>query len=220
MTKGSAEFLKPLLKILGFNDITISESIPNNVINLSSFRMLRLNLTSGNLKTHYYELYKEYLPKDFSRNYFHFMERNLYPELNDKILLIHTSRYNNAFIDLKQLKKYQEKLLFIGLESEYEAFQKEFFELDYLPTDNDATEVAYCMLSAKGVIGNQSGLFALAETLKVPRILLTAEFNVIQNRLCIGPCNVECTGGWYEYVRTQQKLSPAIENLINKGANI
>ena len=30
MTKGAAEFLHPLLSILGFKEVTISETIPNN----------------------------------------------------------------------------------------------------------------------------------------------------------------------------------------------
>lgn len=215
MTRKAAKFIQPLIESLGFKNVTMDEELQDGVINLSLFRYLKLNFSSGDLRSHYYELVKFHLPQNYSRNIFNYLQTNKYPSLNDKVLLIHTSRYNNAFVDLKELKKYQDKLLFIGLKSEYEAFQKEYFELNYLPC-KDALELALMMKSACGVIGNQSGLFSLAEMLKVPRILITAEYNVLSGMLCIGPCNVNPQGGYFDTVRTHQKLIPAMYNLLNK----
>jgi len=218
MTQAAAEFLKPLIESLKFKNVSISDEMPDDCINISQFRKLRLNFTSGDLRYHYYELTKLHLPQDFSRNIFNYLPNNTFPELNDKILLIHTSRYNNYFLNLKELRLFQDKLLFIGLKSEHDSFQKEFFELDYLPCENEL-DLALKMKSACGVIGNQSGLYALAEMLKIPRILFTAEFNKIQGILTIGPVNVNPMGGYFDTVRTQAKLIPAMENLFNHKEN-
>lgn len=214
MTLNSAKFLKPLLLNMGFKDVTFEEKLDPEWINLSVFRNLRLNLTASDLRSLYYELSKFHLPQNFSRNLFTFVKAPN-NELKDRIIFIHTSRYNNCFLNLKALERYKDILLFMGIKEEYEQFKKEFFNMQYLPV-TDALDAAQKMKSAKGIIGNQSGLYSLAEMLKVNRILLTAEFNMIQNRLCIGPCNVNPQGGWIETVRTQQKLIPAMENLINK----
>ena len=218
MTQASAEFMKPLIETLRFKKVTISETLPEACANISMFRKMKLNFTSGDLRYHYYELTKLHLPQDFSRNLFNYLPSNIIPELNDKILLIHTSRYNNYFLNLKELRLFQDKLLFIGLKSEHDSFQKEFFELDYLPCD-DELDLALKMKSACGVIGNQSGLYALAEMLKIPRILFTSEFNKIQGILTIGPVNVNPMGGYFDTVRTQAKLIPAMENLFNHKEN-
>ena len=179
MTNEAAQMLKPLINSLGFKEVSMGDNLPPNCVNLSNFRKMRLNLSASDLRSLYYSICYWHLPQNFSRNLFEHIPSNKYPELADRIILIHTNRYNNCFINLKYLEAFRDDLMFMGMKSEHNSFCKSFFEVDYLPI-GDFLDAAEKMKSAKGVIGNQSGLYSLAEMLKVPRILLTAEFNVYQ----------------------------------------
>ena len=81
---------------------------------------------------------------------------------------------------------------------------------------NDALNTALIFNSAKGVISNQSGNFTIAEQMKCPRILLTPEFHLLNGKIYMGPVNNMPQGGFFETVRTQQKLVYAVENLLRK----
>jgi hypothetical protein len=70
-------------------------------------------------------------------------------------------------------------------------------------------------MGAKGVVGGQSGLFSIAECLKVPRILVSPEFIKINGRIFPGPVNNHPMGGWNEVVVTEEKLIHMVQELIN-----
>lgn len=96
------------------------------------------------------------------------------PAYQGCILVNRTNRYRNPNLDYSFLKRYESRLIFIGLTDEYQDFRSAFdirvpvrLPLDYLKT---ARAIAACRL----YIGNQSSCFALAEGLKVPRVLEVA----------------------------------------------
>ena len=103
----------------------------------------------------------------------------------DDILINRTSRYHNPFISYFFLERYKENLKFVGLEEEHKAFQDEWkFEIPHLKFDN-FLDLACAIETCKFFIGNQSMCFAIAEAVKVPRILEVCQFapNVIPSGL-------------------------------------
>jgi hypothetical protein len=99
------------------------------------------------------------------------------------ILINRTSRYRNPWISYFFLEKYIDDIFFVGLEEEYKAFKKEWGLDDRFLMWRCANflELADLISVCRLFIGNQSLCFAIAEALKVPRILETCHFapNVI-----------------------------------------
>jgi hypothetical protein len=91
------------------------------------------------------------------------------PGYTDKIVISRSSRYRNASIDYSFLSKYDD-LVFIGIASEYEDMRKSIPGIKWVQVD-DFLKLAQLIAACKFFIGNQSFPFALAESLKVPRIL-------------------------------------------------
>ncbi|HZY35212.1 MAG TPA: hypothetical protein VFE53_01110 [Mucilaginibacter sp.] len=87
----------------------------------------------------------------------------------DYIVLARSSRYNNALIDYSFLSGY-EKLIFVGVESEYNEMKKPIPGLKWRPVSN-FLELAEIIAGSKLFIGNQSFPYSLAEGLKVKRLL-------------------------------------------------
>lgn len=100
--------------------------------------------------------------------------------LEDTIVVNRTLRSRNESISYRFLKDH--KVAFVGHLDEYEAFmaENELPDLLYCGTRN-ILELAIAIRSCKFFIGNQSLCFALAEAMKVPRILETCSYlpNVI-----------------------------------------
>lgn len=88
-----------------------------------------------------------------------------------KIIINRTSRYQNPMIHYWFLKDYAKDLIFTGLPEEHAEFCRQW-ELDIpLLKVNDFLELAVTMASCRYFIGNQSMCFALAEAMKIPRVL-------------------------------------------------
>jgi hypothetical protein len=87
----------------------------------------------------------------------------------DAIVLARSGRYQNRAIDYSFLNNY-EKVVFIGIESEYNDMLPSIPKLQWKPV-NDFLELAQVIGGCKLFIGNQSFPFSVAEALKVPRIL-------------------------------------------------
>jgi hypothetical protein len=94
------------------------------------------------------------------------------------IVVSRTGRYQNPSFNYGILKNLS--CSFVGLTEEHEAFCKKFFDIDYEEVE-DYADLALIIANADLFIGNQSFAFALAEGLKVPRILEACPFanNVI-----------------------------------------
>lgn len=100
--------------------------------------------------------------------------------LQDTIIVNRTLRARNDSINYRFLKG--SPVIFVGHVDEFERFgiENELPDLIYLETRN-LLELAIAIRSCKFFIGNQSLCFALAEAMKVPRILETCSYlpNVI-----------------------------------------
>ena len=93
------------------------------------------------------------------------------PAMHKKIVVNQTPRYNGKNkIDWKNLHHLQDKIVHIGSKSEYKGFCNWAFEVEHLPCW-DMLSMAETIAGCDLFIGNQSCAFALAEGLKVPRIL-------------------------------------------------
>lgn len=87
---------------------------------------------------------------------------------SDYIVVNRTKRYRNWAIDYTKLEGY--KVGFVGLDDEYEDFKKEVPSAVRLVV-NDALELAQLLAGCRFFVGNQSVAFAIAEGLKVRRLL-------------------------------------------------
>lgn len=98
------------------------------------------------------------------------------PDVKDKIIVNRTSRYQNAWLHYYFLKNHQDRIIFAGLSEEHAAFQKEWsLDIPYLQV-KDFYELAVSLKSCKFFIGNQSMCYAIAEAMKIPRMLEICPF--------------------------------------------
>lgn len=89
----------------------------------------------------------------------------------DKVLVCRTSRYNNPHISYYFLKPHQDKLLFVGTETECDEFNKKWeLSIPYLRVYS-FYHLAQVVKAAKGLLANQTFIYALAEAMKTHRIL-------------------------------------------------
>lgn len=167
-TQANVEFIRPLLETIPLiRKITFGDEIPRHdgvVVDLSKFRSIGLNLSAGNIPRWYYNLVTPHLPQDLSRQLI-----SVEPDysLRDRIVLLHSTRYCNALLKLDGLAKYRDRLVFMGLKPEHEAFCSKWFDVEYRGISN-ALEFARLLRGSAGVISNQNGLYVIAELMKVP----------------------------------------------------
>jgi len=123
-----------------------------------------------------------------------------------KILINFTQRHRNHLISYQFLKKYQDKILFVGLAKERDIFCKQH-DLDIAYYEIiDFLHLASIIDSCTFFMGNQSFCFQLAEALKAPRILET--FPMMPNVIPIG----ENAFDFYE----QAAVEYYFDKLLNK----
>ena len=211
ITCGAANFMKSLLEEQKYiRQVIISDDLPSNAIELDKFRDLKLNLSSGQIQNWYYQLTALHLPREFWKPV---LSVTPDPEYKDKVLFSATARYQNLYIDYAALEKKKNHLVFVGTPAEYEEFSKKYFVMDFLQK-NSLLELACCFAGAKGFLGNQSGLFSLAECLKIPRILISPEYTLFKGVPGPGPHNNNPVGTWCEDAATTQKMIASLEELL------
>lgn len=163
---------------------------------LDLFRKDHKNLSAGDIKTWITLSYPELRP-DLS-------DECLYiPTIpNDYIVINRSQRYNAPLIDYTILED-KGKCMFVGVESEYKIMRAIAPSIEYLPV-NDFKELAEIIAGCKLFVGNQSMPFAIAEQLKVKRVL----------EQYYGCPNVLPNGGeWYTF-QTQKQFEKIINNYI------
>ncbi len=212
MTVNGAEFIAGMLKKQEYiHQVTYGDQLPENAFDLDLFRKLRINFASGQIQNPYYNLVDLHLPGEFWKPVLFSGASDKY---KNKVILFASARYRNVFVDMAVLEPFREHLVFAGLPEEYEDFCKKYFQLEYMADAATLADFAEYFAGAKGVIGNQSGLFALAECMKIPRILIAAEFIIFRKNFTPGPVNVIPQGGWCESVSSTEKLISAVKNLL------
>ena len=211
ISRNAAQFMTTLLEAQQYiRKVTCSDDLPENAIELDRFRDLKLNLSSGSIQNWYYQLTALHLPREFWKPVL-----SVEPDFKyqDKIFFSSTERYQNVYIDYSALEKYKDSLVFAGTPDEYKLFTSKYFEMEYVRRDT-LLELARLFAGAKGFIGNQGGLFSVAECLKIPRILISPEDTVFKGIPGPGPHVNHPQGSWNEDAATTEKMEAALEELL------
>ena len=169
MNQSMFDMLKPLLESQYYIQNVIAyenESIPDIDFDLDLFRKDYLNLSAGNIAQWIGNSYPELRPNLFEKSIDIPYNIRLVSEF---IIVNRSARYQNILVDYSALKDY-ENVWFVGVESEFKALSLHNKNLQHLIV-SDFYQLAQYINSCKLFIGNQSMAFAIAEQLKVPRIL-------------------------------------------------
>jgi hypothetical protein len=132
--------------------------------NLDLFRKYPIDTKRGNIARYYFQAFA--VSPDLCCPW---LQANANTQFNDSIVIARSNRYRMPGISYAFLKKYN-NLFFVGLEKEYNEMRTELPNIQYLPVKN-FLDLANIIAGCKFFIGNQSFPFALAEALKVPRLL-------------------------------------------------
>lgn len=211
LSRQSAEFIKPLLLQCNFIDqVLIGDDRPVGAINLNDFRDEGINVYGGDLRDFYYNCDEQALPREYWKP---ILDVEASDQFKDKILFTLTERYVNRAINYVKLKKFEDKIVFMGTEKEYKKFCEMEWKVKQLVTPKTLLEAAQWMKGSIGYISNQCGFFALAEALKVPRILFPPDWMMQPNcKVIPGPKNTVPVGGkCYSISRY-----PIIQNTVEK----
>ena len=167
-------FIYPLLKQQEYiNTVQIHSGEPID-INLDIFRELPINLSFNSCRWYFHITG---IHVDLSKP---FLDSPGHETIKDKIVIVRTFRSRNHFINYKFLNNFHKDLIFLGLKDEYEDLKQQIPKLNfYEPLD--FYDMAKIINSSKFFLGNQSAAFAIAEGLKVPRLLeCRPDFPVVQ----------------------------------------
>jgi len=164
LNQGMAQMLVPLIKKQAYIqncNIYINERID---IDLDYFRYGLIPLDRGNIAR--WCGYITGVSPDLWKRWITVKPNIVY---SGYIVVSRSGRYQNKTISYSFLQKYS-KVVFIGLEEEYKGF-KAYYPGIQRAYFNNFQEMAEIISGCKVFIGNQSFPFAVAEGLKVPRIL-------------------------------------------------
>ena len=211
MSERSARFIIPFLRESGlFTDVQAAEWAKveqirgqiDGCVDLDEFRQKRISFYGGDNRLWFYALSSHHFRRDLSENLF---EGKFEGDgrAAGKVLVTCTERVNNYYVPISYcLSEHRDGIAFIGLDSEHRRLES----LTGYPVPKieiaDMADAARLMKGAKGVIGNQGGLWSLAEMLKVPRLLLAPEYMKMGGALTYGPCVVHPLGGECDVVQT------------------
>lgn len=192
MSEPLARWLAPLLEAQPYiSRVTVSPKFPRGSFNLDEFRNVPLFMSAGDIRYYYYTLALRPLPKDLASP---MIVADPDERTRGKIVIFRTARYHNPLINYAELFSLADDMVFLGLPEEHAAFCREAFPVEYLPTP-DALAAARLIAGADMIIGNQTVLFAIAEQLKVPRLLESAQIMITNGMLSWGCPNVLPLGG-------------------------
>jgi len=169
-----ANLIFPLLKTQKFINNLGKYNNEKIDINLDFFRELPISLNFNSPRWYFHitglnlDLREPYLD----------VEEDL--KFKNKIIILRSFRFRNHFINYKFLNDYCDELVFIGLKEEHDDLKIQIPKLEYYDPKN-FLEMAKIIKSSKFFIGNQSIGIAIAEGLKVPRLLeKSPDFPVVQ----------------------------------------
>lgn len=177
MNQYAFDMMKPLVESQGYVNLFQVWSGQEIQVDLDKIREVKIMMPYGSLSRWIFYKY----PDMTAPLHEPWLDLNNVQYQSNDILINRTSRYRNPYISYFFLERYRPFLKFVGLEEEHKQFQDEWkFELPYIRVDN-FYELADAISDCKFFIGNQSMCFAIAEALKVPRILEVCQFapNVI-----------------------------------------
>ena len=132
-------------------------------IDLNFFRELPINFNIDSVR--WYSHLTGIFP-DLSEKYLDVQPHN---KFKDHIIIMRSLRRQNKFIDYSFISSYK-NVVFVGLENEFVDLKEKIYNLEFYDS-KDFLELAMIIKNAKLFIGNLSFGYALAEALKVPRLL-------------------------------------------------
>ena len=163
LTENAILKMLPLLKNQNFiNKVEIYDDQKID-IDLNFFRELPINFNIDSVRW-YFHLTGCF--PDLSNNY---LEVNSHDKYNNYIVIMRSLRRQNKFIDYSFLSSYK-NLVFVGLKNEFVDLKDKINNLEYFDS-KDFLELASIIKNSKIFIGNLSFGYAVAEAIKVPRLL-------------------------------------------------
>lgn len=163
ISERSFNMLLPLLKEQSYlNSVTVYTNQTIDV-DLDFFRVLPISNQFHSFRWYYHLVGKQ---ADMTLPY---LEVKPHKTIKDKIVIVRTFRARNVFIDYSFLKHY-DNLLFLGTKDEYEDLKQSVPNLEFYDV-KDFLELAQIIKSCKFYLSNQTFAYAIAEGLKVPRLL-------------------------------------------------
>ena len=219
-----AQFIKPLLEAQPYiAQVTINA---DEGIKLYQYMCCQLNQMSGELRDYYYQIDDNMYPREFWKPLIQAEPNEAWAHYSDCICFAYTGRYTNLLVDWKALEPYAGSMVLLGTDEEHENFCNKFFKVNGLTTsDSDSMlDCARVIATCRGFLGGQSGLYALAEMMKVPRILITPDWMIPdgaepfngQIRAVPGSKNVLPLGGECCTVNRTERLIWAVEAMLKK----
>jgi hypothetical protein len=165
LTESMVKMITPLL--LHQKQFAICKAYTENTpvdYDLDLFRKYPFPKSSGNISRWYFYVFA--INADLGKKWL-----SAAPDTNygNSIIIARSMRYNAPGISYAFLNAY-ENLFFVGVKEEFELMKKQVAKLVFLPVD-DFLQMAAIIAGCKLFIGNQSFPFALAEALKVKRLL-------------------------------------------------
>jgi hypothetical protein len=203
MSKEGAEWLIPLLRLQPvFDNVELWKADREIDIDLDRMRRLPgMTYQWGSIPRWYFYVVPGFY--DLSQPWLFARPHNAFEK---SIVVNRTSRYRNNNIKYEILEDVDADIVFIGLEEEYKEFIKEVPRAKFHKCE-DASEMASVINSALMFIGNQSVAYAIAEGLKVNRVLET----------CLWAPNIIPTGGLCYDAIQQRAFDFAVGDCLEKS---
>lgn len=164
LTEKSVELLAPLL--LTQPNFTVCDILTDQRIDfdLDYFRKYPFDYNKGHICRWYFQTFG--ITSDLGRPW---LQVEPHAEFKNEIIVARSFRYRAPGISYAFLKDFT-NITHVGLKEEFEDLKKEIPDLKYKPVNN-FLELAAVIAGCKFFIGNQSFPFAVAEALKVKRVL-------------------------------------------------
>ena len=99
-----------------------------------------------------------------------FLDIENHKSITNNIVIVRSPRYRNDFINYNFLDNIKDKIICVGLKSEFEDLKKSITHLEYYNC-KDFLELAQIIKACKLFIGNECFAYSVAEGLKIPRLL-------------------------------------------------
>jgi hypothetical protein len=169
---------------------------------MDEFRRSGINFQSGHIPSYYFYVIPGFY--DLSSPWL------FYPKQDHQAIVVNkTTRYANRDINYKFLNDLNELIVFVGLQDEYDSFVKDVPKALYYRTPTGNT-LLQAIAGAKVFVGCQSLAFAIAEGLKVPRVLET----------CLFANNVIPTGGICYSAISQRGFEFAVQDALIRANGV
>lgn len=175
MNQYAFDMIKPLVESQDYIESFSKWQGEKVMVDLDKLRQVKSHMPYGNIVTWLGMVFAEMMP-EYWKPWITVSGRHLW--LKDMIIVNRTTRYHGQWIHYFPLKKYADegRLIFAGTKDEHAKFNIDWgFDVPYLDVIN-FLDLAYCLASCKLFVGNQSMCFAVAEAMKVPRLLEVCDF--------------------------------------------